>query len=88
MDSKGYLYYYYNYKSSFVAGATSSVSFLGSYPTTFVNNYLFSSNEGKKDAQDIFCDWKIVGEDIKSGEDRFVVDYLNERKHKSSFPKS
>lgn len=88
MESKGYLFHYYNYKSSFVAGSTSSISFLGSYPTTFLDNYLFYSNAEKKVAQDIFCDWKIVGEDIKSGEEHFAIGYLNERKHKFPLPKS
>ena len=72
---------YYDYKSSFVAGTASSFSFLGNYPTTFVNKYTFFFNEEKKDAHDIFCDWKTIGEDIINGERRFVVDYLDDRRH-------
>lgn len=84
MGNERFLFYYHNYKSSFIAGTTSCFSFIGSYPTTFVHNYIFSLNGEEKDAHDISCDWKTIGEDIMSGEKRFTRDYLNDRKHQSS----
>ncbi len=78
--------YYSTYKNNFVAGTTSCFSFLGSYPTDFVHNYISFLDEKEKDAHDIFCDWKTVGRDIINGEKNFLIDYLNDRKHEYSIP--
>ncbi len=77
----GHSDYYYNYKSGFITGTTSCFSFLGRYPTTFVNSYMSFHNEEEKDTFDIFCDWKVVGQDIINAK-RFVTNYLNDREHK------
>jgi len=86
MKRKKDLYYFNNYKSNFLIGSTSCFSFLGSYPTTFVNNYISFSNEEEKDTHDILCDWKAVGKDIINGEKRFVNNYLNDSRYKDAFP--